>query len=279
MALADTPTLVGARISDAEFDRLRRFFLAASGIRLSDAKKVLVCGRLSKRLRHLGLRSYREYLDLIEGGAHREERQLAIDLLTTNETHFFREPRHFDLLREELGRRVAAGLRGPVRLWSAASSTGEEPYSLAMTLAETLGDRPWSVFASDLSQRVLDDARTGIYGESRAREVPPALSRKYLLEGVDEYAGQYRIDAALRERVSFAQINLMQPLPAMEPFDAIFLRNVLIYFDNPAKKQIVESVLRALRPDGLLFIGHAESLNGITETVRAVVPTVYRRLT
>ncbi len=269
--------MTGEQISDVEFDRLRRFFHAASGIRLADSKKVLVCGRLSRRLRHHGLSDYRSYLDLVEAPGQQAERQLAIDLLTTNETHFFREPRHFTLLREELARMLQAGLRGPVRLWSAACSTGEEPYSLAMTLAETLGERPWKVHASDLSARVLADAQAGIFNAQRAAEVPPALSQRYLLEGFDECDGLYRVDPALRQRVSFQQINLMQPLPALEPFDAVFLRNVLIYFDNAAKKRIVEAVVQQLRPGGLLFIGHSETLNGVTDVAQAVVPTVYRR--
>ncbi len=268
--------MIGATITDPEFDRLRRFFHAASGIRLADSKKVLVCGRLAKRLRALGLASYRAYLDFIEQPDGRAERQLAVDLLTTNETHFFREPRHFELLRDELARGSGRGRSG-VQVWSAACSTGEEPYSLAMTLAEVLGNRPWSVFASDLSARVLDDAKTAIYGAQRASEVPRALADKYLLEGIDEYAGQWRVDGALRQRVSFQQINLMQPLPPLEPFDYVFLRNVLIYFDNAAKQRIVEAISKTIRPGGLLFIGHSETLSGITDVLQAVVPTVYRQ--
>lgn len=269
--------MTGASITDSEFERLRRFFLAASGIRLADTKKVLVCGRLARRLRELGLASYRAYMDFIEAPAGREERQTAVDLLTTNETHFFREPRHFEFLRAQLKSPALRSQRGPLRLWSAACSSGEEPYSLAMTLAEEWGDRPWEVFASDLSTRVLDDARAGIYGSQRAAEVPPALATKYLLEGIDEYAGRYRVDSALRQRTRFAQVNLMEPLPMMEPFDFVFLRNVLIYFDSAAKKRIVESVAQRIRPGGLLFIGHAETLSGVTELLLPVVPTIYRR--
>jgi len=268
--------MIGADITDQEFDRLRRFFEAASGIRLADSKKVLVCGRLSRRLRHHGLESYRDYIALIDSAAGVNERQVAIDLLTTNETHFFREPKHFDLLRNELRERVRVGLRGPVRLWSAASSTGEEAYSLAMTLAEELGDRPWSIFGSDLSTRVLDDARSGIYPKQRADEIPRSLAQRYVLEGYDESEGLYRIDATLRKRVSFDQVNLMEPLPPLEPFDMVFLRNVLIYFDNAGKRRIVESVTRKLKPGGLLFIGHSETLSGITDVVKPVVPTVYK---
>jgi chemotaxis protein methyltransferase CheR len=268
--------MIGNDITHQEFERLRRFFEAASGIRLSDSKKVLVCGRLARRLRHFGLDNYRDYLALIESGAEAGERQVAIDLLTTNETHFFREPKHFDLLRQELSERMNNGSRGPLRIWSAASSTGEEAYSLAMTLSEVMGDRPWQVFASDLSTRVLNDARDGIYPKQRADEVPRDLAKRYMLEGFDENEGLFRIDSALRKRVSFEQINLMEPLPNLEPFDMIFLRNVLIYFDNPGKRKIVESVARKLKPSGMLFIGHSETLSGITDVVKPVVPTVYR---
>lgn len=206
-----------------------------------------------------------------------EERQTAIDLLTTNETHFFREPKHFELLRSEVRSRLQRGLNGPMRIWSAACSSGEEPYSLAMTLAEILGDRPWQVLASDLSTKVLADAQRGIYGRQRAEEVPRELAVRYLLEGYDECDGLYRIDPALSKRVSFQQLNLMEPLPRMESFDFIFLRNVLIYFDVAAKRRIVESVVTRLKPGGLLFIGHSETLGGVTDVVRQVVPTVYRR--
>lgn len=269
--------MIGATITDPEFERLRRFFQQASGIRLADTKKVLVCGRLAKRLRQLGLATYAAYLDLIQRPDQRVERQTAIDLLTTNETHFFREPRHFELLRQELASPAVRVQRHPFRVWSAACSSGEEPYSLAMTLAEVLGERrPWQVHASDLSMRVLEDAQLGIYGAARASEVPPALAQRYLLEGIEEFEGQYRIDASLRQRVGFERINLMETLPPMEPFDAVFLRNVLIYFDVPAKRHIVGQVARTLRPGGLLFIGHSETLSGIHDGLRQVAPTVYR---
>lgn len=268
--------MIGADITDQEFAQLRRFFENASGIRLADSKKVLVCGRLSRRLRHFGIDTYRDYLALIESNREPGERQVAVDLLTTNETHFFREPKHFELLRRELSARVKQGLQGPLRIWSAASSTGEEAYSLAMTLTETLGDRPWSVFASDLSTKVLGDARLGIYPKQRADEVPRHLAERYLLEGFDENEGLYRIHPQLRKRVSFQQLNLMEPLPKLEAFDMIFLRNVLIYFDNEGKRKIVESVAQKLKPGGMLFIGHSETLSGITDMVKPMAPTVYR---
>jgi len=269
--------MIGASITDQEFDRLRRFFEKASGIRLSDSKRELVCGRLAKRLRHLSLTAYRDYIAWIEQPANAEERQTAIDLLTTNETHFFREPKHFERLRSEIRARLQKGLNGPMRIWSAACSSGEEPYSLAMTLAELLGDRPWQVVASDLSTKVLADAQRGIYARQRADEVPRELAVRYLLEGYDECEGLYRIDPSLSKRVSFMQLNLMEPLPRMDAFDFIFLRNVLIYFDVAAKQRIVESVVTRLKPGGLLFIGHSETLGGVTDVVHQVVPTVYQR--
>jgi chemotaxis protein methyltransferase CheR len=275
--LADAvPVSAGSTITDVEFKRLRGLFHRASGIWLADTKKVLVCGRLAKRLRALGLRCYRDYLDLIERPDQAAERQTAVDLLTTNETHFFREPRHFELLRQELARDRSASRAW--RVWSAACSTGEEPYSLAMTFMESLGEhRAWSVHATDLSTQVLAQARQGLFGAQRVSEIPRALAQRYCLEGFDEYTGQYLIDRSLRQRVSFGQVNLMEPLPPMEPFDVVFLRNVLIYFDQAAKRQIVEAVAQRLRPGGLLFIGHSETLGGVTDVLDQVVPTVYRR--
>ncbi|MCB1995286.1 MAG: protein-glutamate O-methyltransferase CheR [Burkholderiaceae bacterium] len=278
--MAETAVLqgrAGTSITAADFDRLRRFFEAASGIRLADHKRELVCGRLAKRLRERGVDGYGAYLRLIELPAETAERQMAIDLLTTNETHFFREPRHFEVLRAELAERLARGQSSGIRVWSAACSTGEEPYSLAMTLDEVLGRRPWRVFASDLSQRVLADARRGVFSAQRAAEVPRPMALKYLLEGTQEYAGTFLVDAEVRQRVDFAQVNLMAMPAGLGPFDVVFLRNVLIYFDVAAKRRIVQAVLQRMAPGGLLFVGHSESLNGVVDGLRTVVPTVYRK--
>ncbi|MFT3857308.1 MAG: protein-glutamate O-methyltransferase [Aquabacterium sp.] len=275
--MLDMGVAVGANIGDREFERLRQLFERVSGIHLADSKKTLVCGRLSRRLRQLNLRDYRDYLDLIEAPDAALERQTAIDLLTTNETHFFREPRHFEFLKQVLARFSQQGLGRAFEVWSAACSTGEEPYSLAMVLAEELGWRPWHVHASDLSTRVLEEARRGLYPSQRAAEVPSHLSVKYLLEGLDEFEGLYLIDSSLRARVTFRQVNLMQPLPASPAFDVIFLRNVLIYFDRPSRRKIVEAAAQRLRPGGLLFIGHSETLHGITDVLEPVAPTVYRQ--
>lgn len=264
-------------ISESEFERLRKLFHRASGIQLADSKKVLVCGRLAKRLRHHRFRGFREYLDYIEGTQGQDERQMAIDLLTTNETHFFREPRHFDHLRRTLERADGGLNRTALQVWSAACSSGEEPYSIAMLLSEVLPGRPWKILASDLSTKVLADTRTGLYGPTRADEIPVDLRRKYCLEGTDEYQGMVLMDRKLREKLETRQINLMEPLPAIGPFDVVFLRNVLIYFDVPAKRRIVEGVAGRMKSGGYLYIGHSETLGGVTDCVVQESPTIYRK--
>ena len=198
---------------------------------------------------------------------------MTVDLLTTNETYFFREQQHFDLLKDLLQQ----GWPGHVpQIWSAACSSGEEPYSIAMTLAEHFGDKPWQVDASDLSNRMLSTAEQGLYPLSRAREVPSALLRKYCLKGLGQFDGYLLVEPGLRQRLSLHTHNLMEPVTRKKKYDLIFLRNVLIYFDAPSKKTIINHLLQALQPGGLLFVGHSESLNGITDALVPLRPAVYR---
>ena len=269
----DHPNL--RRISDAEFVRFKTLAKSIAGIHLSDAKKALVCGRLSRRLTHYGLDSYGEYFKLIEAGREPGELQTALDLLTTNETYFFREPKHFDFLRQRIlpERRPGA----PFRIWSAASSSGEEPYTLAMILADVLGETPWEIIASDLSTRVLERAQRGVYPMERAHNIPQQYLKSYCLKGVGAQAGNFVIDRRLRARVRFLQVNLNQTLPALGEFDVVFLRNVMIYFDLATKRQVVSRILSLLKPGGWLMVGHSESLNGVTDDVRAVAPSIYRK--
>jgi len=261
-------------ITDREFDEVRRWLRQVSGIHLSDQKKQLVVGRLSKRLAATGCGSYADYMRLVQAGADPQERQSAIDLLTTNETSFFREPKHFEHLRTKL----RAHPRGrKFRVWSAASSTGEEAYSTAMVLAEELGESPWEIFASDLSLRVLEHARAGLYPMERAGQIPPDLLRRYCLKGTGPYEGHFLIHRNLRARVAFEQINLLQSLPDVGTFDAIFLRNVLIYFELDTKRDVVTRLTRQLASDGLFFIGHSETLNGVYGELATLAPTVFKR--
>jgi chemotaxis protein methyltransferase CheR len=262
-------------INDAEFARFQRFIFDAAGITLGNAKKPLVTGRLGKRLAAHQLSSFGDYLQLITSGQHPDEHQLAVDLLTTNETYFFRESRHFDSLREHA---LATRQPGQVyRVWSAASSTGEEVYGVAMVLAEALGEAPWEVLGTDISLRVLQDAVRGVYTMERARHLPPELMRRYCLKGTDEHAGRLMISRELRERVSFGQVNLNQALPDLGRFDFVFLRNVMIYFNDETKRQVVARVVSTLKPGGCLCVGHSESLHGLTDAVQALAPALYRR--
>lgn len=264
-----------AQISEREFHAIRAWIRDAAGINLSEQKKALIVGRLAARLRHYGLGSYGQYFDLLQSGAQPAELQVAVDLLTTNETHFFREPKHFDFLREKILAGHPAGRT--FRVWSAASSTGEEPYSIAMTLADSLGDAPWEVVASDLSSRVLARAETGHYAIARAKTIPRAYLQRYCLKGVASQEGTFLIDSRLRSRVRFMQVNLVVPLPQLREFDVIFLRNVMIYFDMSTKHEVVSRILPHLVRGGHIMVGHSESLNGVSDTLKSVQPSIYRR--
>jgi chemotaxis protein methyltransferase CheR len=262
-------------LTDIEFSRFQQFLNTRTGITLADSKQSLVAGRLEKRLRELSLRSFSEYLRRILDPAHVGEAQMAIDLLTTNETYFFREPKHFDRLRARA--RDAAGQTREFRVWSAACSTGEEAYSAAMVLADSLAtsNTPWSIFGTDISTRVLERARRGHYSVARTEHVPPDYLKRYCLRGVGKQAGTLLIEKELRARTQFQHMNLNHRIPQMAKFDVIFLRNVMIYFSNETKREVVERLLPLLREDGLLFVGHSESLNGITNKVRAVHPATF----
>jgi chemotaxis protein methyltransferase CheR len=200
-----------------------------------------------------------------------------LDAITTNHTSFFREPAHFDFLRQrilpELQRRTE------YTIWSAACSSGEEPYSIAVTLLEESGGSPvrGQVLATDLSTKVLEQARQGIYPEDRFRQMDAAWHRRYLLRGRGEQSGKCRFRPEVRERVRFARLNLMEALPAMGPFPLIFLRNVMIYFDRPTQERVVAAISQRLEPGGYLFVGHSESLNGIQHDLEHVQVAVYRR--
>lgn len=262
-----------AAISDKEFSQFQSLIYKIAGISLSPAKKPLVSGRLAKRLREHRLSNYGDYFKLLSSGSHPGEIQAAVDLLTTNETYFFREPKHFDFMRDKV---LANHKRGkPFRVWSAASSSGQEAYSIAMLTADCLGDQSWEVVASDISTRVLEQARTGHYPLEQARHIPERYLSSYCLKGVGSQSGTFLVDGSLRSRVSFMQINLNSPLPKLGEFDLVFLRNVMIYFDDETKRQVVRRIMGQLKPGGHLLIGHSESLNGIVDELKQLMPSVY----
>lgn len=272
---ADAVACTSSALSDHEFKQFQRLIHQIAGIHLSDAKKPLVAGRLNKRLRSYGLASYGDYFKCLNKDA--AELQTCVDLLTTNETYFFREPKHFDFLREQLGKQGAIPSGRPLRIWSGACSSGEEPYTLALLLADILGERPWEILASDISQRILDRARTGVYSLEDSQNIPRHLLVKHCLRGVDEHQGRMMIAPALRKRIRFEQINLNTALPDYGLFDTIFLRNVMIYFNAETKRQVVSRLIKHLRPGGYFFVSHSESLNGVDDTLKLVKPSIYRK--
>lgn len=266
-----------APLSDPEFTRFQRFIFDAAGITLSATKKPLVSGRLAKRVAQHGCESYGEYLDLVTDRKQPStETQVAIDLLTTNETYFFREEKHFDLLRKTA--LAARASRQPFRVWSAACSSGEEVYSMAMVIDDSLGPgAAWEVLGTDISTRVLARARTGHYVVERTKLIPDAYLRKYCLRGTGTQQGTLLVERSLRERVRFAQVNLNDKLPELGQFDVVFLRNVMIYFSTDTKRAVVARVLGPLKKDGLFCIGHSESLNDLGAPVQALAPSIYKK--
>jgi len=261
-------------LSNREFQQFRDMIYEIAGIAMGEAKRQLIAGRLSKRLRHYGLNSFGDYFQLLL--KDQAELQTAVDLLTTNETYFFREPKHFDFLRERLQNELRSTSQ-PLRVWSAACSSGEEPYTLALLLADCLGPRPWEILASDISTRILDKARAGIYPLEDASGIPRELLHRHCLQGTGQHAGLFTLEPALKQRISFRQINLNNALPDVGLFDVIFLRNVMIYFDQPTKRQVVQRLSARLRPGGYFFVSHSESLNGFSDELQALRPSIYRK--
>lgn len=267
-----------AKITDAEFRKFRNFIYEKAGISMSDAKKSLVLTRLNKRLRYHDISTFSKYYDFIHSDDNEEELQTVIDLLTTNETYFFREPKHFDFLEGLLTYTTEASK--PSRIWSAASSSGEEAYSIAMIMAEKLGlSRKWEVIGTDISSRVVERAREGLYPLNEKNQIPTKYLRDFCLKGVRSQAGKILIDDKLKERVTFSSINLNSAYwPEVGKFDVIFLRNVMIYFDNDTKRELINKMWGKLNPGGHLLIGHSESLNGISDRYKAVRPATYQRI-
>jgi len=272
---AETAGLVFS-ISNEEFFRIRDYLQKQVGIQLTLAKKQMVASRLARQLRHYHLSSYGDYFQQVTDGTLANERQVMLDLLTTNETYLFREPAHFEFLRQGI---LAGWKRGRLfRAWSAASSSGEEAYSLAMEVADSLGETPWEIVGSDVSTRVLATARKGHYSRERTQYIPRAYLQKYCLKGVRVQSGTLLIDKRLRQRVQFRHINLNTPLPEdTGQFDVIFLRNVLIYFDAPTRQEIVKRLLSRLRPGGHFFISHTETITGMSNQLETAAPSVYRK--
>lgn len=268
----------GMTFSDQQFQRISSLMYELVGLSFNDSKKSLIASRLTPRIQRLGLSGFDAYLAMLADETQGAELQMAIDLLTTNETYFFREPRHYELLEVELSARRS---KAPLAIWSAACSFGDEAYSTAMLLADLqqqgrIGPE-WSILATDISHRVLLAAKEAVYPADRLREVSPQRLKRYCLRGEGPAEGQVMIRDELRARVQFGQLNLCKPFDGLGPFDVVFLRNVLIYFDAPTKREVVDRVLTTLRPGGLFFIGTAEGRVNCRTPLIAVQPGAYRK--
>ena len=281
------PLTTVREISTREFAGFQRLISEASGISLGAEKRQLLVGRIARTVRERGISSYGEYLEIVRADETGEELTRLLDLVSTNETRFFREAPHYryiaDVLCPQWTRDADEGARGRhIRVWSAASSTGQEPYSVAMTL---LGHLPtsdgWSVevVASDISTRALDVGSRGEYDVAKASEIPPQLLRRFMLRGVGARTGIMSVSPELRGVVRFCRVNLHEPqvvVPGV--FDLIFCSNALIYFSQAGRAAVIERLAARLSPHGRLFVGHAESLHEHRTLLRSVAPTVYALL-
>jgi len=268
----------------ALFNRFQQLIYQESGIWLGEHKHALLTGRLARRLRLLGLGSMNEYIQLVTQPDQQHERAVMIDCITTNQTHFFREPRHFDFLAlqvfPEWQRQAESGTRPKhLRIWSAGCSSGEEPYSLAMLLAKHFSaEQGWEleILATDICTRVLEKARAAVYPIEKAKEIPTDLLRAYMLKGRGDQKDVMKVNPELHRLVRFARVNLhADSYPIMGSFDLILCRNVLIYFDQRSKEKVMAGILQHLSPAGFLIVGHSEHLGSTSPLLKTVAPTVY----
>ena len=282
-AIAGTSLSSGPLLGEPEFQFLRRFVQQHCGIALGEHKRPLVQGRLLRRLRALGLVKFSAYCELLQRDPHSELGELT-SAISTNVTAFFRESHHYDLIQnvllpQWLDEKRRQGHR--LRIWSAGCSTGEEPYALAMLLAEALehdNERiDARILATDLSPRAVDVARKGVYPLERLTGISPERRRRWMLRGVGEYEGLACVHPRLRELVTIQPLNLLDAWPMQRSFDAIFCRNVVIYFDQPTKQRLFSRYAEILAPGGYLFLGHSESLYGVNEAFELIGRTVYRK--
>ncbi|MBN3854519.1 chemotaxis protein CheR [Paraburkholderia sp. Ac-20340] len=260
--------------TSADFERIRALIHRRAGISLSDHKRDMAYSRLARRLRALGLDTFRDYLDELEKRNDANEWEAFTNALTTNLTAFFREAHHFPILADFVKRRTQ-----PVSVWCSAASTGEEPYSIAMTLIESLGERAAResrVLATDLDTQVLAKADAGVYAYDQVKHLSPERLKRFFLKGTGSHAGLVKVRPELRQMIKFEQLNLTDADYGLrQTFDAIFCRNVMIYFDKPTQAQVLTRFEPLMKPDGLLFAGHSENFTYVTQAFRLRGQTVY----
>ena len=265
-------------MSDDEFYRYQRLIYDTVGINFTDNKKQLLEARLRKRLETHNIASYGEYRKFVVDPKNDVEFVQMLNVISTNKTDFFRESQHFDFLQENIYPKLKNKIK--VRIWSAASSSGEEPYTLGMTLLEAIGEtsgKDVKILGTDISTKVLEEAEQGVYSADSVAPIGPSLLRKYFLKGHERWKGYYLVKDELKKLVSFRRLNLMEPFPLTVPFDFIFCRNVMIYFDKPTREKLVNRLSNQLVPGGYLFIGNAESLGGLKTGLKYVQPAIYQR--
>jgi len=270
-------------LKHSDFEKISRLVYEQCGIYLHDGKKELVKARLGKRLRAGGYGSFAEYYRYVTTQEGQDELVSMIDSISTNLTSFFREASHFvrlgGIIRSFLENRGRPGSAGSFAVWSAGCSTGEEPYTLAMTIREAAQNRlsDVAILATDISTKVLETARAGIYAQERTRGIAPEILKKYFQLGTGKSHGFVRVKEDLKKMVTFERFNLMDPFPARRDFDVVFCRNVMIYFDKKTQSVLVNKFYGALKNGGYFFVGHSESLTGLTHPFQYVEPSVYRK--
>lgn len=259
--------------SDKEFQLFQKLIEEKLGIFLPDQKKALLSNRLWKRLQACGLSRFIDYYQLIQSPQGKQELSKALELITTNETYFFREQKHFDYMRETILPRFTPGKN--FRVWSAAASTGEEPYSIAMLLKDDCSC-DWELYCSDVNSSVIQQAKLGIYPEMRTQHIPEHYLRRFCRKGIRSQSGFIRVNAELRQSINFFTLNLHETFSDIGKFHLVFLRNVLIYFESDNKTKILERIADVMYPGGILFVGHSESLHGLSSRFVPIKPAIYR---
>jgi chemotaxis protein methyltransferase CheR len=267
-----------AALTDRDLGQIVRLVYDRSGITLHEGKRSLVTARLQKRLRVHGYQTFSQYLKHVENDANGDELTELLDAIATNHTYFFREEQHFDMLASRVvpeWRAKPSG--GPFKVWSAACSTGEEPYTIAMTLRDLSPAPEFNIVASDLSTKALRGAKSAVYKLQGVESLSREVLRAHFERGMGEQAGLVRVNQAVRQHVTFRNLNLLEISDLGERYDVVFCRNVMIYFDKAVQQRVVQMLERHIKPGGYLFISHAESLNGVTHGLRWIAPAVYRK--
>jgi chemotaxis protein methyltransferase CheR len=280
----DLNRIFEAKLTDAEFEKLSRFIHSQYGIKMPPVKKIMLQSRLQKRLRALGIISFKLYIDYVFSPEGQDEIIHMMDVVSTNKTDFFRESAHFDFMKKTVMPEFLADKSQfrTIKIWSAGSSSGEEAYTIAMVLADYKMINPnfdYQIYGTDLSTRILKTAIEGIYSERRIEDLPIEIKKRYFLKSKERNKQLVRVIPELRKKTTFERLNFMaDTYPVTEMFDIIFCRNVLIYFDRQTQESVISKLCRNLKHDGYFFLGHSESITGINVPLKHIQPTIFRRI-